>query len=155
MLQDVKLPSFAENRAFFSGQGLVTYQSIYKTAQGIWRKIGKINEVFEPYQTVDTRVLDGAAEYFPQAGEAQPSSSSRPAQDRRRADPDQDRLHLLPHRVLDPGRERQVRAGFAGGGSGRHLRQRLPAHLGNTDNVGSRESNLRLSRLGPTRWPSS
>ena len=48
MLQDVKLPNFSENRAFFSGEGAIAnYQSIYKTAQGIWRRIGKVKEVFE------------------------------------------------------------------------------------------------------------
>src|SRR5262249_1079491 len=47
MLQDVKLPSYAENRAFFEPQGgaIANYQTIYKTAQGIWRRIGKISDV--------------------------------------------------------------------------------------------------------------
>ena len=35
MLEDVKLPTYAENRAFFSGEGsLANYQSIYKTVPG-------------------------------------------------------------------------------------------------------------------------
>ncbi len=73
MLEDVKLPDYAENRAFFNPQGsLVNYQSIYQTAQNIWRKIGKISQVYPSYQTVDTRFLEGAAEYFPQAGAAKP-----------------------------------------------------------------------------------
>jgi ABC-type nitrate/sulfonate/bicarbonate transport system substrate-binding protein len=39
MLEDVKLPTYSENRAFFSGEGsLANYNSIYKTSQGIWRR---------------------------------------------------------------------------------------------------------------------
>src|SRR5262249_38685298 len=57
MRQDVKRPSYAENRAFFEPRGgaIANYQTIYKPAQGIWRRIGKISDVYEPYQTVDTR----------------------------------------------------------------------------------------------------
>ena len=58
MLEDVKLPDYSENRGFFNPQGsLVNYQSIYQTAQNIWRKIGKISRVYPGYQTVDTRFL--------------------------------------------------------------------------------------------------
>ena len=79
MLEDVKLPNYAENRAFFNPQGsLVNYHSIYKTAQNIWRKIGKVSDVYPGYQTVDTRFLEGAAEFFPRARRRpSPSSSSR------------------------------------------------------------------------------
>src|SRR5207247_2770702 len=73
MLEDVKLPDYAENRGFFNAQGsLVNYQSIYQTAQNIWRKIGKISRVYPGYQTVDTRFLEGAGEYFPRAAEPRP-----------------------------------------------------------------------------------
>lgn len=148
MLQDVKLPNFAENRAFFSGQGsLVTYQSIYKTAQGIWRKIGKISEVYEPYQTVDSRFLDGAAEYFPAEAEAKPEfefkTPARPA-----AAPiltktvsiyfpsgsfnlDENAKAVLDTQVVE------LAATFGSA----YLRI-----AGNTDNVGSRDTNMRLSR---------
>src|SRR3954465_6695425 len=70
MLDDVKLPDYSENRAFFSPQGgaIVNYYSIFQSAQNIWRKIGKISSVSAAQQTVDTRFLEGAAEYFPNAG---------------------------------------------------------------------------------------
>jgi NitT/TauT family transport system substrate-binding protein len=148
MLQDVKLPNFAENRAFFAGQGsLVTYQSIYKTAQGIWRKIGKISEVYEPYQTVDSRFLDGAAEYFPAEPEAKPEFEFK-------APPKPAAAPILTKTVsiyfptgsfsLDENAkavlDTQVVELAATFGSA-YLRI-----AGNTDNVGNRESNMRLSR---------
>src|SRR5688572_5613489 len=72
MLDDVKLPDYAENRGFFDPQGsLVNYSSIYQTAQGIWRKIGKIKDVYQPHQTVDTRFIEASAEWFPKG--AQPA----------------------------------------------------------------------------------
>src|SRR5580765_1378487 len=68
MLDDVKLPDYAENRGFFNPQGsIVNYFSIYQSAQNIWRKIGKISSVNPAQQTVDTRFLDAAAEFFPGA----------------------------------------------------------------------------------------
>jgi NitT/TauT family transport system substrate-binding protein len=71
MLEDVKLPDYAENRAFFDPKGaLANYHTIYQTAQGIWRKIGTLSSVAQPYQAVDTRFLEGAAEFFPQAERA-------------------------------------------------------------------------------------
>ena len=82
---------------------LANYNSIYKTAQGIWRQIGKISEVFEPYQTVDTRFLEGAAEFFAAARRGQARVRVQgAAQAGRRADPDEDRLRLLPHRAPRP-----------------------------------------------------
>ncbi len=148
MLEDVKLPDFSENRAFFSGQGsLVTYQSIYKTAQGIWRKIGKINEVYEPYQTVDTRFLDGAAEFFPAATEAKPEFEFK-APPKPAAAPiltktlsiyfptgsfnlDENAKLVLDTQVVE------LAATFGNA----YLRI-----AGNTDNVVGREANMRLSR---------
>jgi NitT/TauT family transport system substrate-binding protein len=148
MLEDVKLPTFAENRAFFAGQGsLVTYQSIYKTAQGIWRKIGKISEVYEPYQTVDTRFLEGASEFFGKAEEAKPEFEFK-APPKPAAAPiltktvsiyfptgsfslDENAKAVLDTQVLE------LAATFGN------------AYLrigGNTDNVGNRDSNMRLSR---------
>jgi NitT/TauT family transport system substrate-binding protein len=148
MLQDVKLPNYAENRAFFSGEGaLAHYASIYKTAQGIWRRIGKISEVFEPYQTVDTRFLDEAAEYFPGAAAAKPEFEFK-APASRAAAPiltktvsvyfptgsstlDENAKAVLDTQVVD------LAATFGSA----YMRI-----AGNTDNVGSRETNVRLSR---------
>lgn len=148
MLQDVKLPNFAENRAFFSGEGAIAnYQSIFKTAQGIWRRIGKIKEVFEPYQTVDTRFLDAAAEYFPGAVAAKPEFDFK-APANRTAAPiltktvsvyfptgssalDENAKAVLDTQVVD------LAATFGSA----YLRI-----AGNTDNVGGREANVRLSR---------
>ncbi len=150
MLEDVKLPDYPENRAFFSGQGsLVSYQSIYKTAQGIWRKIGKISEVYEPYHTVDTRFLEGAAEFFPAAEtEAKPEFEFK-APPKPAAAPiltktlsiyfptgsfnvDENAKLVLDTQVVE------LAATFGNA----YLRI-----AGNTDNVGGREANMRLSRL--------
>jgi len=148
MLQDVKLPNYAENRAFFSAQGMVAnYHSIFKTAQGIWRRIGKISEVFEPYQTVDTRFMEGAAEFFPAAGEAKPEFEFK----------------APPKSVAAPILTKTVSVYFPTGSS--TLDENAKAVLetqvvelaatfgnaymriaGNTDAVGSRDANVRLSR---------
>jgi NitT/TauT family transport system substrate-binding protein len=148
MLQDVKLPNYAENRAFFAAQGsLANYTSIYKTAQGIWRRIGKINEVYEPYQTVDTRFLDGAAEFFPGAGEVKPEFEFK----------------APPKTTAAPILTKTVSVFFATGSS--TLDENAKAVLdtqvvdlaatfgnaylriaGNTDNVGNRDANVKLSR---------
>ena len=148
MLQDVKLPTFAENRAFFSGEGAIAnYQSIFKTAQGIWRRIGKVKEVFEPYQTVDTRFLDAAAEYFPGAAAAKPEFDFK-APPSRTAAPiltktvsvyfptgsaslDENAKAVLDTQVVD------LAATFGSA----YLRI-----AGNTDNGGGRDANVRLSR---------
>src|SRR5438034_1773707 len=77
MLDDVKLPDYAENRAFFNPQGsIVNYFSIFQSAQNIWRKIGKISSVSAPQQTVDTRFLEGAGEFFP--GAATTTAEAKP-----------------------------------------------------------------------------
>ncbi|HEY5906600.1 MAG TPA: phosphate ABC transporter substrate-binding/OmpA family protein [Vicinamibacteria bacterium] len=148
MLQDVKLPNYAENRAFFSGEGaLANYTSIYKTAQGIWRRIGTVSEVFEPYQTVDTRFLEAAAEYFPGATAAKPEFDFK-APASKTAAPiltktvsvyfptgsstlDENAKAVLDTQVLD------LAATFGSA----YMRI-----AGNTDNVGGREANVRLSR---------
>lgn len=150
MLQDVKLPNYAENRAFFDPRGsLANYHSIFKTAQGIWRRIGKINEVFEPYQAVDTRFLEGAAEFFPAAaaGPARPEFEFK-APPRPAAAPiltktvsvyfptgssslDENAKAVLETQVVD------LAATFGSA----YLRV-----AGNTDSVGSRDTNVRLSR---------
>jgi NitT/TauT family transport system substrate-binding protein len=148
MLEDVKLPTYAENRAFFAGQGMVAnYGSIYKTAQGIWRRIGKISEVFEPYQTVDTRFLEGASEFFAGTSEAKPEFEFK----------------APPRSAAAPILTKTVSVYFPTGSS--TLDENAKAVLetqvvelaatfgnaymriaGNTDNVGSRDANVRLSR---------
>jgi NitT/TauT family transport system substrate-binding protein len=149
MLQDVKLPDYAETRAFFGTQGLVTYQSIYKTAQGIWRKIGKVSEVYEPYQTVDTRFLEASAEFFPQAAAGpakaefefapRPRSSAAPILTKTvsvyfpsgSSTLDENAKAVLETQVID------LAATFGSA----YMRI-----AGNTDNVGGRDANVRLSR---------
>src|SRR5437899_1113840 len=148
MLEDVKLPDYAENRAFFNPQGsLVNYQSIYQTAQNIWRKIGKISQVYPAYQTVDTRFLEGTAEYFPEAGAAKPEFEFK-APPKARAEPiltktvsiyfptgsstlDENAKAVLDTQVAD------LAATFGGEPT------RTP---GNTDNLGNADANQRLSR---------
>jgi len=147
MLEDVKLPDYAENRAFFDPQGsLANYFTIYQTAQGIWRKIGKIKDVYQPHQTVDTRFLESAAEWFPQAEakpefefKAPPKPASTPILTKTvsiyfpsgSAALDENAKAVLDTQVVE----------FAATFGGAYLRI-----AGNTDNVGSRDSNVRLSR---------
>jgi NitT/TauT family transport system substrate-binding protein len=147
MLEDVKLPDYSENRAFFSPQGsLVNYQSIYQTAQNIWRKIGKISQVYPAYQTVDTRFLEAAAAYFPEAGAAKPEFEFTAPKPRAEAiltktvsiyfptgssTLDENAKAVLDTQVVD------LAATFGGA----YMRI-----AGNTDNVGNPASNQRLSR---------
>jgi NitT/TauT family transport system substrate-binding protein len=148
MLEDVKLPDFAENRAFFDPRGsMVNYHTIYNTAQGIWRKIGKISSVAVPAQTTDTRFLEAAAEFFPQVKPAMPEFDFK-TPPKREAAPiltktvsiyfptgsarlDENAKAVLETQVLD------LAATFGSA----YLRV-----AGNTDNVGNAEANQRLSR---------
>jgi NitT/TauT family transport system substrate-binding protein len=149
MLEDVKLPDFAENRAFFDSKGsLVNYYTIYQTAQGIWRKIGKIKDVYQPHQTVDTRFLEAAAEYFPQQTtvaksefefKAPPKAASAPILTKTvsiyfptgSSSLDENAKAVLDLQVVE------LAATFGNA----YLRI-----AGNTDNVGNRDANMRLSR---------
>jgi NitT/TauT family transport system substrate-binding protein len=149
MLDDVKLPDYAENRAFFDPQGsLVNYFTIYQTAQGIWRKIGKIKDVYQPNQTVDTRFMEAAAEWFPQSAQA-----ARPEFE----------FKAPPKPATAPILTKTVSIYFPSGSAA--LDENAKAVLdtqvvdlaatfgsaymriaGNTDNVGGRDTNVRLSR---------
>jgi NitT/TauT family transport system substrate-binding protein len=148
MFQNVKLPDFAENRAFFNPQGsLVNYNTLYKSSQGIWRKIGKISQVYEPTQTLDTRFLEAAAEYFPQSVTAKaefefktpPKTGATPILTKTvsiyfpsgSSSLDENAKLVLESQVVD------LAATFGSA----YLRI-----AGNTDNVGSRDANMRLSR---------
>jgi NitT/TauT family transport system substrate-binding protein len=149
MLQDVKLPNYAENRAFFDAKGsLVNYHTIYKTAQGIWRKIGKITNTYEPYQTVDTRFLDGASEWFAQAPaetkpefefKTPPRTSTAPILTKTvsvyfptgSSSLDENAKAVLETQVVD------LAATFGSA----YIRV-----AGNTDNVGNHDSNVKLSK---------
>jgi NitT/TauT family transport system substrate-binding protein len=149
MLQDVKLPDFPETRAFFDSKAaLANYHTIYQTAQGIWRKIGRVKDVYQPYQTADTRFLEGVAEFFPVSG-------AKPAKEFEFSAP--------PRGAAAPILTKTVSIYFPTGSSA--LDENAKAVLdmqvvelaatfgsaymriaGNTDNVGGREANLRLSR---------
>jgi NitT/TauT family transport system substrate-binding protein len=153
MLDDVKLPDYGENRGFFSPQGsIVNYYSLYQSAQNIWRKIGKLTSVSAPQQTVDTRYLDAAAEFFPGAGAATAE-----------AKPEFDFKAPAPRTSVAPILTKTVSIYFPSGSS--ILDENAKAVLdtqvvdlaatfgsaylrvsGNTDNVGSRDANVRLSR---------
>jgi NitT/TauT family transport system substrate-binding protein len=151
MLEDVKLPDYAENRAFFDQKGaLVNYYTIYQTAQGIWRKIGKIKDVYQPQQTLDTRFLEASAEFFPQAGAATVAKAEF-------------EFKTPPKPAAAPILTKTVSVFFPSGSAA--LDENAKAVLdmqvvelaatfgssylriaGNTDNVGGREANVRLSR---------
>jgi NitT/TauT family transport system substrate-binding protein len=146
MLDDVKLPDYGENRAFFNPQGsIVNYFSIYQSAQNIWRKIGKIS-------SVNPRFLEAAAEFFPGAStsvaESKPEFEFKAPAPRSSAAPiltktvsiyfpsgasvlDENAKAVLDSQVVD------LAATFGSA----YLRV-----SGNTDNVGSRDANVRLSR---------
>ena len=129
----------------------MNYYTIYQTAQGIWRKIGKIKDVYQPHQTVDTRFLEAAAEFFPNAAAAAAGQARvrlQGAAQARRARPssprpcpstsprgsstlDENAKAVLETQVVD------LAATFGSA----YLRI-----AGNTDNVGSRDANVRLSR---------
>ena len=150
MLEDVKLPNFAENRSFFDPRGsLVNYFTIFQTAQNIWRKIGKISSVTAAQQTVDTRFLEAAAEFFPQQTQA--------------AKPDEFDFKAPPKRDAAPILTKTVSIFFPSGSS--ILDENAKAVLdtqvvdlaatfgnaylrisGNTDSAGSRDANMRLSK---------
>lgn len=147
MLEDVKLPDFAENRSFFDPRGsLVNYYTIYQTAQGIWRKIGKVKDVYQPHQTVDTRFLEAVAGSFPQAEakpefefKAPPKPATAPILTKTvsiyfptgSSTVDENAKAVLDTQVVD------LAATFGSA----YMRI-----AGNTDNVGSRDSNVRLSK---------
>lgn len=59
MLQDVKLPSYSENLAFFevSGDQLRGYTDIFTEAQNLWRSLGKTSGRTNPADTVDVSFL--------------------------------------------------------------------------------------------------
>jgi NitT/TauT family transport system substrate-binding protein len=126
----------------------VNYYTIYQTAQNIWRKIGKISSVSPAQQTVDTRFLEAAAEFFPQSGAAKPDEFDFKAPPKRDAASiltktvsiyypsgsavlDENAKAVLDSQVVD------LAATFGNA----YLRI-----SGNTDNAGSRDTNMRLSR---------
>lgn len=153
MLDDVKLPDYAENRAFFDAKGaLVNYFTIYQTAQGIWRKIGKIKDVYQPHQTLDTRFLEASAEFFPgAAGTAQTLARS------------EFDFKAPPKPAAAPILTKTVSIYFPSGSATLDENAKAVLDLqvvelaatfgssylriaGNTDNVGGRDANMRLSR---------
>jgi NitT/TauT family transport system substrate-binding protein len=153
MLDDVKLPDYAENRAFFSPQGsIVNYYSIYQSAQNIWRKISKITSVNAPQQTVDTRFLDGAAEFFPNAGASVVDKK-----------PEFEFKTPAAHSTTAPILTKTVSIYYPSGSSvlDENAKAVLDSQVvdlaatfgsaylrvsGNTDNVGGRDANVKLSR---------
>jgi NitT/TauT family transport system substrate-binding protein len=153
MLDDVKLPDYGENRAFFSPQGsIINYFSIYQSAQNIWRKIGKISSVSAPQQTVDTRFLDAGAEFFPNAGAS--VADKKPEFEFKAPAPHSSAASILTKTVsiyypsgssvLDENAKAVLDSqvvDLAATFGNAYLRV-----SGNTDNVGSRDANVKLSR---------
>jgi NitT/TauT family transport system substrate-binding protein len=151
MLDDVKLPDFAENRAFMDPNGsLVNYHSIYQSAQNIWRKIGKVKDVYQPQQTLDSRFIDSVAEFFPQAGGA----TTAKAEFEFKETPKPASVSIL---------SKPVTIYFPSGSAALDENAKAVLDLqvvelaatfgsayirigGNTDNVGGRDANMRLSR---------
>ena len=151
MLEDVKLPDYAENRAFFNAQGsLVNYYSIYQTRpEHLAEDRQDQRACTAPYQTVDTRFLEAAAEFFPQAAEVgeagvrvqgpAPAAPRAPILTKTvsiffptgSSTLDENAKAVLDTQVVD------LAATFGSA----YMRI-----SGNTDNVGSRETNVRLSR---------
>lgn len=67
MLQDVKLPDYWENRQFFEMDGNIPvgFDDIFKSATGLWRKIGLLSQVGQAYQARNTQFLAAIENQFP------------------------------------------------------------------------------------------
>ncbi|MCB1216470.1 OmpA family protein [bacterium] len=149
MLGDVKLPNAAENRAFFEldNSTLIGYEQLYDAAQSIWGKVGLLEEKTRPGLTVNTSFLDLATtntstiaaapeEEFKEFKE--PEKNAAPIVTKRISvyfDTGSSTLDPNAQKILEEGAELAQTFGSA--------KVRV---IGNTDNVGSRESNVELSR---------
>ncbi|OQY30033.1 MAG: hypothetical protein B6244_01880 [Candidatus Cloacimonetes bacterium 4572_55] len=67
MLDDVKLPDYWENREFFEMDVdiPVGFEDVFKSASGLWRKIGLTSKIAQAYQAKDTRFLSVIESRFP------------------------------------------------------------------------------------------
>jgi NitT/TauT family transport system substrate-binding protein len=154
MLADVHLPGAAENRKFFELEGdtLIGYADLFSRASNIWRKIGALQNIARPDITVDTRFLeaataswdDGSApaeavvEVYPEKPATEKQEAKAPIVTKRLT------IYFATGSAeLDPNAKMVLEqaAELAETFGSAYIRV-----SGNTDNVGGREMNLKLSK---------
>lgn len=161
MLRDVKLPTYAENLAFFeiTGNQLRGYDDIFQEASKIWRSLGKTSGRTRPSKTRTTRPLKAirkeAEKRFGKVREARTvKAAAREFDfDFNKSDDGRDKASILTRRIsvffpsgkatLDENQKfiLDEAAGLAQTFGAARMRV-----TGNTDDVGGRSGNIRLSR---------
>lgn len=149
MLLDVKLPNAAENRAFFEldESTLIGYDQLFGAAQKIWQKVGLLDEVSRASTTVNTAFLD-------EASTGTTTIAAAPVEEFKEFKaPAKDAAPIVTKRIsvyfdsgsstLDPNAQKIVEEGAELAQTFGSAKIRV---VGNTDSVGSRESNVNLSR---------
>ncbi len=157
MLKDVKLPSYAENLDFFeiSGEQLRGYDDIFDEATGLWRSLGKISGRARASKSRSTRYLKAIRkEAEKRFGRVETKAPTREFNfDFSGSDKGADKDPILTKRIsiffpsgkstLDDNQK------FILDGAARLAQTFGAARMrvsGNTDDVGSRKNNVRLSR---------
>jgi NitT/TauT family transport system substrate-binding protein len=154
MLADVKLPTAAEDRQFFGLEGstLIGYNSLFGAASNIWKKVGYIEQATRPDITYDTSFLDTATRNWGGAQQVAVAPTKEftftpPATEVKKQEP------IVTKRItiyfetgsstLDPNAQMVLEqaAELAQTFGSAYLRV-----SGNTDNVGSHQMNVDLSR---------
>ena len=153
MLADVKLPNSAENREFFelSGSPVISYDELFTAASKIWKKVGLVEQVVRPEVTRNLAFLEAASK------EAAPETEVIAAAEEFEFEPATEEV-----KKTEPIVTKQISVYFATGSAS--LDDNAKAVLrdaaefaqtfgsayirvsGNTDNVGSRDMNLKLSK---------
>jgi NitT/TauT family transport system substrate-binding protein len=153
MLADVKLPTAAENRQFFEldGDTLIGYDDLFSAASNIWKKVGLLDTVARPDVSRNTTYLAKATNNWAgglvaAAPQEEFAFKPAPAEVKKSTPIVTKRITIyFPSGVstLDPNAEMVLEKAA-------ELAQTFgSAYLkvsGNTDNVGSRDMNVELSR---------
>jgi NitT/TauT family transport system substrate-binding protein len=154
MLADVKLPNSAENLEFFelAGNPVISYDELFTAASKIWKKVGLVEQVVRPEVTRNLGFLEAASKAVPV-----PETEVVAAAEEFEFEPATAQV-----KETKPIVTKQISVYFATGSAS--LDDNAKAVLkdaaefaqtfgsayirvsGNTDNVGSREMNLKLSK---------
>jgi NitT/TauT family transport system substrate-binding protein len=153
MFADVKLPTAAENRQFFEldQNTLIGYDDLYSAASNIWRKVGLLKDTTRPDITHDTSFLEAATKNWANA-KAAPAPQTEfefkpaPAEVKQSTPIVTKRITIYfasGSSTLDPNAQMVLEQAA-------ELAQTFgSAYLkvsGNTDNVGTHDTNVTLSR---------
>jgi NitT/TauT family transport system substrate-binding protein len=152
MFADVKLPTAAENRQFFEldSPQLIGYDELYGAASNIWKKVGSLQDVTRPDITRNTTFLDRATKNWggnkPAAPQEEFAFKPAPAEVKKAEPIVTKRITIYFNSgssTLDPNAQLVLEQAA-------ELAQTFgSAYLkvsGNTDNVGSHDSNVELSK---------